>query len=542
MSGIEAQVESGAWRRESGVATYREAVMRDWGDLRIWDCLDYDAAGDLWIGDLRVIDAVRRYGTPLEIVDTRIIERRSREWFALTREVAASVGYPGRLDYLYAAKANMASEVTHAAYRSGWNAETSAPQDLTHLRWMADRGLLPAGLRVVCNGFKLPAARHGLPAGDLPDSASRLELPHKDLSALVHRAPYAEGILEMAADGWDIMPILDADELPAFSAPGAPSLRVGLRMKLGKVTTAADLDRHVSRFGLDRDALAAAARAVAEAPNLTLGTLHAMVGAAETIPVEHFAEGLLLGADAWLELRRAHPSLNELNLGGGMPPLGEAYDHRDLLERLMRGILARAEAAGLPAPDLCFELGSLVVAEAGFHVFKVMQRKVNHRSADGGPGLPWALLDGGLMAAIPDMLLIDKPFRFLALTDADAPATRVRFGDPTCDSDGRYPPAGFGAEAAEWLPEVAGETYVCVQGIGAYQEILSGVRGAHHCGLLEAVELILERGADGQPRARLMPRQTASEAAAVLGYTEEAAAALALTLPSGPDPGAVARR
>ena len=538
----EARVETGAWRRDPGGLSYRDAVMRDWGELGIWDYLDYDAAGDLWIGDLRVVDAVQRYGTPLEIVDTGIIERRSREWFALTHAVAEELGYPGRLHFLYASKANMASEITHAAYRSGWSAETSAPQDLTHLRWMADRGLLPAGMRVVCNGFKLPAARHGLPAREAPEPASRVQLPRKDLSSLVQRAPYAEGILEMAADGWDITPILDADELPVFSAPGAPPLCVGLRMKLGKVTDWEALDRHVSRFGLDRGALAAAARAVADAPNLTLTTLHAMVGAAETIPVERFAQGLLLGAEAWLDLRREHPSLRELNLGGGMPPLGEAYDHRGLLEQLMTGILTRAEAAGLPAPDLCFELGSLVVAEAGFHVFKVMQRKVNHRSADGGPGLPWALIDGGLMAAIPDMLLIDKPFRFLAVTGANAPATRLRFGDPTCDSDGRYPPESFGAEAAEWLPDETGDTFVCVQGVGAYQEILSGVRGAHHCGLLEAVELILERGADGQRRARLMPRQTAGEAAAVLGYTEEAAASLALTMPSARDAGRSERR
>ena len=69
----------------------------------------------------------------------------------------------GRLRYLYAAKANMASEVAHAAYRSGWGAETSSRQDLMHLEWLGTRGLLLPDLRVVCNGFKLPASRFTVP-------------------------------------------------------------------------------------------------------------------------------------------------------------------------------------------------------------------------------------------------------------------------------------------------------------------------------------------------------------------------------------------
>jgi hypothetical protein len=65
--------------------------------------------------------------------------------------------------------------------------------------------------------------------------------------------------------------------------------------------------------------------------------------------------------------------------------------------------------------------------------------------------------------------------------------------------------------------------------VGAYQEILSGVRGAHHCGLLEALELIVERGADGVRQVRLTPRQTWRDAAHVLGYTDETAEALGRT-------------
>ena len=133
------------------------------------------------------------------------------------------------------------------------------------------------------------------------------------------------------------------------------------------------------------------------------------------------------------------------------------------------------------------------------------------------------------MAAIPDMLLIDKPFRIVALSGANRPARGVRLGDLSCDSDGRYPPADFGDDAVVLLPEPTldtqgrpEETWVAVLGVGAYQEILSGVRGAHHCGLLEAMELIIESGEEGAPTARVVPRQTREQAAEQLGYGREA--------------------
>ncbi len=504
---------------------YRQAVASLWDESAIWDYLRYDDDGQLWVNDLRVIDAVGRYGSPLEIVDTTLVERRAREWMDLSRAVAEETGYPGRLGYLYAAKANMASEVAHAAYRAGWHAETSSSQDLTHLAWLHERGLLPEGLRVACNGFKLPPALYGRPASDTPPAASRITLPENTLSAVLRDTAYADQIVEFARRGWDITPILDSGELAHFSAPGNPEMNVGLRLRCGPARSMADLDRLESRFGMDRHELAAAASAIAQIPHLRLTTFHAMVGAAQTIPVPTFVESLLLAARIWATLRREHEALREFDMGGGVPPLGEPYDHRGFLRNLFEGLIAVSREADVPPPDFTFEFGSLVAAESSFHVFKVILLK-EHGRTGGDQGRRWAIVDGGLMAAIPDMLLIDRQFRFLAVNDTDRPAQAVLIGDPSCDSDGRYPPSNSTNETAVLLPSGAGQQYVLIQGVGAYQEILAGVRGAHHCGLLEAIELILEPGPGGEVRARLMPRQTRRDAAAVLGYTEAAAGAL----------------
>jgi diaminopimelate decarboxylase len=343
---------------------------------------------------------------------------------------------------------------------------------------------------------------------------------------------YAERILALRRDGWDITPILDRGELPTFAAPGTPAMDVGLRLRAGPVRTVAQLDGLTTRFGMGRHEVAEVAARIDTIPHLRLTTLHAMVGAATHIPVDLFVEALLVGARVWASLRRRHPTLTELNIGGGVPPLGDRYDHSGFLHRLFSGLGTVAGEAGVKPPDLTFELGSLVAAESGCHVFKVIQ----HKAVDAPGAVPWAIVGGGLMAAIPDMLLIDRSFRFLAVANADAPAERFVVGDVTCDPDGRYPPQQA-AETAIFLPRpAAGEpSHLLIQGVGAYQEILAGVRGAHHCGLLEAIELILEPDATGGgSRARIMPRQTAADAAAVLGYTPAAARALAQTMGTMP--------
>lgn len=509
---------------------YREAVAEMWGHLGAWEPFRYDEQGDLWQDELRLLDAVAAYASPLEVVDTRRVEQRCHAWMSLAREEARRAGYPGRLDFLYAAKANMASEVAHAAYRGGWHAETSSAQDLAHLRWLRENDLLPEGLRVVCNGFKLPPARirAAAPKSRQPAATSLPLPPGDDVARSVRELPYAARIVEMAEAGWDISPILDTGELGFFAAEGMPDMKVGLRTKFGRVDDDAELAAHVSRFGFSRDALFEAAATIADAPHLQLTTLHAMVGAATTMPVAEMVAALGHAGRLYAALRREHPTLRELNMGGGVPPLGEDYDHAGLLAGIFAELSAAAAAAEVPPPDLTFEFGSLVAAECGLHVFHVLHEKTNATD-----GLPWAIVDGGLMAAIPDMLLIDKPFRIVALSGANRPARAVRLGDLSCDSDGRYPPESFGEDAVVLLPEPTTdeqgkptETWLAVLGVGAYQEILSGVRGAHHCGLLEAMELIIEAGADGAPAARVVPRQTRDQAAEQLGYGPDAVAPL----------------
>jgi len=510
---------------------YLERIKKETEGPRIWDYLRYDEKGDLWVNELRIKDAIRLYGTPLEIVDTTIVERRCQEWKNLAEKVAEEVGYTGGLEYFFAAKANMSAEIAHAAYRSGWHAETSSTLDLENIKWLRERGLIDRSLKIICNGFKLPPQCYGLPE-ERPKKIKSKEVnfvqDRRHLAA-THEIAYADNISLLRSIGFDIVPILDSGEFNYFAQrEEIPAMEVGLRLKFGKVTNDEELTRLVSRHGMAWEELKETAEKIERVPHLTLTMFHAMVGAAETIPVDTFVDSLLFAADKYFELKKDHPTLKYFNMGGGMAPMSEDYNHREFLEKFLSGLKQKAEAANLPQPTVIFEFGSYVAAESGFHVFKIIQEKESHLTTE-GKRETWAIVDGGLMAAIPDMLVIDKEFRILAANNAHAPGKWVRIGDVSCDSDGRYPPKPMEPKKV-LVPNAEEETYLVILTVGAYQEILAGIRGAHHCGLLEAAELILERRKDGKVYGRLMSRQTRQNARELLGYSQKAIRPLKRTL------------
>lgn len=506
--------------------SYREIVMREHGNSRMWDYLSYDGKGDLIINGLRVVDAVEhvaaidKEGTPLEITDTTIIERRAHEWEDLTRETAAEVGYTGGFEYYYACKANRTAEAVHAAIRAGWNIETSSKQDIDDLAFLARYGLLDKSVKIVCNGFKLPPDNRW----DVVREQTGPDIPGiiYDEGIVGHAVDgdntYAEKIIRRQKEGFLIAPVLDTGEVDYFIQNSPMGSEVGLRLKFGKVADEYNLARLNSRFGMTFQDLQESADKISQSPNLTLTTLHTMVGAAELMPVDEFTNHLLFAADKYFQLARNYPTLKYLNIGGGIPPLSDEYDHKKLIRTVLEGIKQKAQDSGIPEPTIVFELGSFLSAESGLYVFDIIQVKENSVDEDGKPD-KWALVDGNLMEAIPDMLMIQKEFKLISANNANVGTTEVRFGDLTCDSDGRYPPKYLESEKIA-MPDAGVSNFLVIVGVGAYQRQLAGVSGGHHCGLLEAAEVVIEKRPDGT-HARIRQRQTRLDSDGIFGYTYE---------------------
>lgn len=507
---------------------YRDRIQEQTRDSGIWDYVSYNKQGDLLINNVPVVDIVAAVGNidaegaPVEIIDTRIITRRATEWEKLVHDAIAQTGYKGGSETYYATKANRTATVVHAALRSNWHLETSWTQDLEDIETLAQEGLFNTSkTKIICNGFKYPP--HTEIFRDhtktrLQESGIIFEYPDNTPPALLENS-YAQKILTFHNKGFNIVPVLDSGELDLFAGKTSRPMDVGLRFKFGKVKNQEELDTLSSRFGMNWDELSATAQKIAETSDLTLTTLHTMMGAAESIPVEDALSYLEFAADKYFTLKKEHPSLTTLDIGGGIPPKSDGYNHAEFLQKLFTMLKMKAETYNLDAPQVVFELGSYLAAESTFYVFDVLTKKVNGGVSNKNPET-WAIIQGSLMSSIPDMLITQKRFNVLAANNANAPSQEVVLGDLTCDSDGRYPTKAMLNEKV-LLPNTDKPTYVVIAGVGAYQAQLAGTKGGHHCGLLEAAEVVYEVRADGNTYARVTPRQSRLDSQTVFEYTPE---------------------
>ena len=423
--------------------------------------------------------------SPLEIAFLpRITERIQtlQRHFDAARRAA---GYAGEFVYCYASKANTAEEIVRTTLLAGAHHEMSSHVDVEIARLMVERGLLPADRWILANGFK--------PAG----------------------SDYSEALLDFARSGARVLPIFDdLHELEPFLEAGLP-VSVGLRQKTygQQKHVSGPLD---SRFGLSTDDLQRAAREIAKSPQLTLRMHHAMLGSQMTEPAD-YVRGLEPALEDWAALRREHEHLDLFNFGGGIPArmtLDFVEPHAEIARAIVEAAKAVATRREVPEPHLVGEMGRYTTAEHAAHLFEILEIK------DNASPLPWALVDGSIMTSFPDIWAIGEHFAVLPLNHLDRPFQQVRLGGITCDSDDVYPQRQ--SKARLYLPVVEPDETLRVGFffVGAYQEMLGGVRGSKHCVLPEACELLIERSDAGTLRPRLIQGHRTTDVLANLGYVE----------------------
>lgn len=421
--------------------------------------------------------------SPLEIVYLPLIRRQIERMQAAFAGAIAETGYPGRFHYAYASKANAAEEVVRTTLAAGAHHEMSSTVDVEIARVMQGRGLLPADRMAICNGFK--------PAG----------------------SEYAASIVDFGRRHPKLIPVVeDLSELPPLIDSGLP-FQVGLRQKTyGPHADEAEMDAYNSRFGVSLDDLWKAADYIAAAPNLELIMYHAMVGS-QISSIQEFVERLTPPAEVYARLRQRRPELRIFNFGGGVPvamTLDFAFDYAAFTRALLAMLQATCGRYGVPPPDVMAECGRYTTAEHGAHLFKVLSVKENNSD------LPWYLINGSIMTSFPDSWALGEHFIVLPLNHLDKPFRRVQLGGITCDSDDVYPPKQ--SQAPLYLPAESDGLYLGFFGIGAYQEMLGGVRGSKHCVLPEAYELIVDHAAGGGYQFELIHGQATAEVMRNLGY------------------------
>ncbi len=428
--------------------------------------------GHLLIDDrIDLNDLVHQYGAPLEVAYLPLITRQIADMHAKVAEARDAVQYTGEFYYAYATKANFAEEVVRTALQSGAHYETSAAADIVIAHQLWRQGLLSADRYMFCNGSK--------------------DFSYRDAIVALHDAGYDR-----------LIPIVDdLDELAHLISHCRNPLLLGVRARfdIGDV----DPDHPGGeRFGLTPAEIDSAMAMVTGTPHKIV-LYHAMVGS-QMEDANLWRIRLGASVDSYAALAARLPDLHFFNFGGGMPTdaydIGFTFDYQGFLQGVMRAMQTACAEQGVAVPDLVGEFGRYTVASHSVYLMEVGAVK------SGRGGAPdWYLLNGSLMVSLPDTLIVEgQQFIVLPLDNWHQPIRPVRLaGRYTCDTDDFYPRPG---QPPLLLPMGGERMVIAFFGIGAYQQMLSGRGGAHHCLTPEMRRIIIESEDDA-----LIMRETAPQ-------------------------------
>ncbi len=432
--------------------------------------------------------------SPLEIAFLPNIRAQVAAMESCFRRAIEESGYPAPFHFAFASKANTAEEIVRSTLTAGAHHEMSSDIDVEIARRMIRAGLLPEDRMVLANGFKGPGSA------------------------------YARNLLALRGEHRRVIPILeDSAELGAFAGRGV-DFEFGIRLKrtqedagAGEWSSGRTTDRD-SRFGVDAGELERLALEIDRTPSARFVLLHAMLGASSDSE-EQFVQALEPGLDLFARLARDHRHLRFFDFGGGVPgrtTLDDGFDYERFAGLLLGKALDLSARHGTRPPAVIGEFGRYTVSEHAAHLFRVIAVKAN----EAGP--PWYLVDGSIMTSFPDTWALGEHFICLPLNHLDRPFRRLRLGGITCDRDDVYPPRGSATPL--FLPEIAAAEldeaplYVGFFSVGAYQEMLGGVRGSKHCVLPEATELLIDDAEGGGFACDIVPGHTTEDVLHNLGY------------------------
>jgi arginine decarboxylase len=447
---------------------------------------------------------VERYGAPLEIAYCPLITDQVERMLGWASAARGESGYSGAFLYAYATKANFAEEVVRTALAAGAHYETSATADVLIAHHLWRQGVLAESRYLFCNGSKEDG--------------------------------YIDAIVAMRQAGYQrIVPILDSlEELDALIERCHAPLLLGVRER--HPADAVDPNhRGGERFGLTQDEIVQVAERIAGTPH-QLVVYHAMVGS-QIEDLDGWMARLARSAANYCRLRRRVPTLRAFNFGGGMPTsayaLDFAFDYQGFLRRLMAELAATCARFDVPDPDLIGEFGRYTVASHNLYLLEIGSVKANQAVPGTDAIEPWYLLNGSLMVSLPDALIVEgQQFIVLPLDRWEAAAQGVRLGGRrTCDSDDFFPRP---SQPPLMLPEDGKGLVVAVFGVGAYQQMISGRGGAHHCLNPEMRRIIIEQDGDALVVREVAP-QSLGAMMGLLGYSTEALEPVARPLPAQVD-------
>ena len=444
--------------------------------------------GHLFVNDIDMMGIIREYGTPLKITFLPKISSQIQRAKRMFRNAMSKAGYDGDYHYCYCTKSSQFEFVLEEALKNNVHIETSSAYDLNLIHALLDKGLTTKDLIIICNGFKRPQ--------------------------------YISNICSFIKEGWrNIIPVLDnKDELMDLDeelGDYSGSVNVGIRIASEEDP---NFEFYTSRLGIRySDILPFYKNGISKNDRFRLKMLHFFIntGIRDT---SYYWNELSRCLNLYCDLRQVCPTLDSLNIGGGLPiktSLATDYDYKYMVEEIVNQIKTVCDAHGIPVPDIYTEFGNFTVGESGATIFKVLGvKQQNDREC-------WYMIDNSFMTTMPDTWGLNQRFILLPINKWNDEYHRVFIGGLTCDSKDYY-----NSEAhanAIFLPTVKDTRRdplsIGFFHTGAYQEAISGYGGIKHCLQPSPKHILIDKDKNGHFTSRLFaPEQSAESMLKILGY------------------------
>jgi arginine decarboxylase len=449
---------------------------------------EFDIQNDeLYFNGINTHELVQKFGTPLKITYLPKISDKINQvldWFSTSIK---SSDYKGKYHYCYCTKSSHFEFILNQVLRSRIGLETSSSYDIDIIKNLLSKNKISKEIDIICNGYKTKA--------------------------------YLEKIVSLIDLGFsDVINIFDSEsEMRLFGESVKRSVNYGIRVKVQeKQTKNQTSNSHESRFGINEEDILPFIKANLEHnTNLSFKMLHFFVKTEGTRDSELFWNQLDLALDTYCNLSRIFPTLDSLDIGGGLPAkfdLSQNIDHQDFVNKLLSRIKTKCNKEGVREPDLFSEFGSFTVAESGATFFEVIDEK--HQKPD-----IWNIINGSFITSLPDIWGVAQKFPLLALNGYSENIEKVILGGITCDSDDYYKTGKNDQDI--YLPSYSTvkPLYIGFFHTGAYQESVGGFGGIQHCILPTPKHIIIDKDNSGNfTYKEFANEQSSGQVLGILGY------------------------
>ncbi len=439
---------------------------------------------ELYFHGINMMELIETYKTPLRFTYLPIISDKIKAARGYFQSAIAKHNYSGSYTYCYCTKSSHFEHVMAEALRAGVQLETSSALDMPIIETLEKAGHLKKDIVVLCNGFK-------------------------DLE-------YKQYIVDLLHDGFEnIIPILDnKEELGFYEHELEVPAKLGIRMATEEPP---ESSYYTSRLGMREDEIIAFyQQRLQNHPSLEVRMLHFFVHTGIQDSPFFWSELRRL-TNLYCQFKKINPKLSMLDLGGGLPfrsSLAFNYDYGYVIEEIVRTVKDICADQGVEEPDLFTEFGSYTVAESSGTLFKVLARKQQNDREK------WLMIDGSVISMLPDVWAQHRRFIILPINNWDQGYERVIIGGMTCDSDDYYNEEAH--VESIFMPATRTQQFLGFFHTGAYQEVLSGVGGLHHCLMPDPKHVVISLDEAGNRLYRVLhEEQNSKQVLRILGYRRD---------------------